>query len=75
MRQDTLQQDAGEIAPRFRKGSIDQALLQDRARVVISNINLKQSLQGHDSSAMSDFHWTLNFELWVLNFCPVLLFC
>jgi len=39
--------------------------LQDHFGIVMGDINLKQSLQGRDSSAMSDFHY------WY----PVLLFC
>ena len=52
-----MHQGTGESAPCLRKGSYSEALLQDRVGVVMGDINLKQSLQGDDSSAMSDFHY------------------
>jgi hypothetical protein len=56
MLEDALHQVVREIAPCFRKGFIGEAPLQDRIGVVMGDINLKQSLQGDDSSAVSDFH-------------------
>jgi len=56
MLKDALRQVASELAPRFGKGFISEALLQNRFGIVIGDINLKQNLQGHDSGAMSDLH-------------------
>jgi hypothetical protein len=62
-----MYQSAGEISPCFGKGFYSEALLQDHFGIVMSDINLKQSLQGHDSSAMSDFHWNSNLGLWIFE--------
>jgi len=65
MLEDAHHQGAGKIAPGLGKGFVGKTLLQHHFGIVISDVNLVQSLQGHNSSAMSDFHY------WY----PVLLFC
>ena len=58
MLQNALHQESGEVVPGFRKGFISKALLQHCIGIVTGNIHLKQSLQSHDPSATTDFHWT-----------------